>query len=207
MTRLLLALALALPLANTAAACVDGPPGAKCAAADVGADHTDAWRDYLTARRAVQKQRLVDYANARVFPLNDDTFGMVNIFVDEQDRPCAMAHLIWVDGHEELVRRTARKDNDLLLGEVRRGPLLDWMQTSGLTQAEAAQIQEPDMYIGDLLPVADQQMLLAAETDRLQAHFLAAAAQLDAYEAMSIEAALSALGERMEQAPPALPGA
>lgn len=204
MTRFLLALTLTLPLAPAASACVDGPRSSKCASRHDGA-HEAEWRAYLTARRAIQKQRLIDYANARVFPLNDDQFGMVNIFVDEQDRPCAMAHLMWVDGNEALVRETSRRDNDVLLGDLERGALVDWVHTSGLTQAEAALIQEPDMYIGDELPTAMQQDLAETEADRLQAHFLAAAAQLDAYEAMSMEAALAALGKRIEEPPPSIP--
>jgi len=210
MTRILLALIIALPLTTAAIACdslgddcEDWPELQQL----IDNDHTEDWRAYLTARRAVQKQRLTAYANARVFPINNETYGMANLFLDDEGRPCAMAHLIWQDGDQKLVRKTARTDNALLLGNVTDGALMEWMLVSGLTQDEAAFIQEPDFYIGDLLPSGEHQMLLDAEADRLQSHFLAAAAQLEAYEETSLDNAIKALGNRVYTAPPSLPNA
>jgi len=165
-------------------------------------DHTDAWRSYLTDRRNQQIARLEAYADAGVFPLNNDSPGLVNIFMDEEGRRCAMANLIWQDGNRGLVKRTARTNNALLLGEVEDGPLMDWILTSGLTQDEVAFVQEPDFFIRDDFQVKeDRQLLVAAEQTRLRAHFAAAAQQLKAYGPMSIEEAIDALGDRVQERP------
>lgn len=165
-------------------------------------DHSDAWRDHLAAQRATQIERLRAYAAAGVFPVNDDQPGMLNIFMDEQGRRCAMAELIWRSGHADLVQDVARTDNDLQLGSVTGGPLMDWILTSGLTQEEVAFVQEPDFFIGNELPIDLQQQFVFSEQQRLSSHFLAAAAQLEAYGDASLDAAVARLGDRLQQPPP-----
>lgn len=164
-------------------------------------DHAEAWRAHLAAQRAVHIDRLRAYADAGTFPLNDETPGLLNIFVDEQGRRCAMANLIWLDGERALVSATARTHNGIRLGEVTDGPLMDWITTSGLTREEVAFVQEPDFFISQDLPVIDQEMLIAAEQARLSSHFSAAADQLELYSADSIAVALERLGDRIEQPP------
>jgi len=166
------------------------------------ADHTDAWRQHLAAERAVQIERLRSYASAGVFPVNDDQPGLLNIFMDEQGRRCGMAELIWQSGESALVWQTAQAHNDVRLGDVTDGPLVEWILTHGLTQEEVAFVQEPDFFISNELPIDDQQLMLAAEQQRLRAHFMTAAAQLDAYNDDSLEIAVSRLGERVHSPPP-----
>ena len=201
MRPLLVALMLALPaFAAASRPAVDAPP-AEAAAATT--DPTEAWRALLAARRATNIARLRAYADAGVFPRNVQQPGMLSLFLDEEGRPCAMAHLIQASGHDDLVRRTAEQDNHVQLGAVADGPLLAWILTSGLTQEEAALVQEPDMFLGGLDDPAVQQVVLEAEVDRLRAHFHAAALQLEARSDVGLETALSRLGERARTAPPA----
>ena len=193
-------LAIALLFA-TPAALAESEPTLQYGSA-VQTDHTDAWRAHLTQRRTVQLQRLRNYADAGVFPVNDESSGLLNIFVDEQGRRCAMADLIWQDGEQALVRRTSHTDNALLLGEVTDGPLMAWILESGLTQSEVAFVQEPDFFISQELPPGDQLQRLTREQDRHSSHFTAAADNIEMYTDASIEAALEALGERVAGPPP-----
>jgi hypothetical protein len=105
----------------------------------------DTVRSSLAARRALNLARLHAYATAGVFPLNRHSDGPLNVFIDEDGHICAAANLIDLDGHGDLVRATAAADNFLVLRDVKSGPLMEWMLTSGFTQEEIALIQEPYM--------------------------------------------------------------
>ena len=52
-----------------------------------------------------------------------------------------MAHLINESGYRDLVTRVARDNNFVYINDIKEGPVIDWIKQSGLTQAEAAQIQ------------------------------------------------------------------
>ena len=201
MRALLVALMLALP--SLAAASQPAPEAPPAEAVAASTDHTEAWRALLAARRATNIARLQAYAQAGVFPRNLQQPGMLSLFLDDEGRPCAMAHLIQASGHADLVRQTAQENNHVQLGDVTEGPLLAWMLTSGLTQEEAALVQEPDMFVGGLEDPALQELVVQAEDDRLRSHFTAAAAQLVARSDVGLETALSRLGELTRQAPPA----
>lgn len=194
--------ALASPVAKHAPAESPATPAEYIDLAMLEAENAQAWRDYLTERRSVQLQRLKAYADDGVFPVNQEVPGLANLFMDEQGRRCAMAHLIWEDGQQNLVKVYASIDNDVLLGEVTDGPLLDWILTSGLTQEEAAFIQEPDFEVSASLELPVQEMLIAQEQARLRQHFSAAAKQVEVYGARSLDAAMEALGDRVLTPPP-----
>jgi hypothetical protein len=149
----------------------------------------DAWRDLLRARRQLQVERLRAYATAGEFPRNDFQPGFASILIDAEGRPCAMAHLVIADGHRPLLEQLAAADNSLQFGAVTEGPLFDWILTSGLTQDEAAFVQAPDFFIGDALPPEPTELLVSAERERLRAHFLAAAAQIEAYTEDNLDVA------------------
>jgi hypothetical protein len=65
------------------------------------------------------------------------------MFKDEAGRRCAIAHLIHLDGHDEVVDRYARTKNDVVVIDETRGELRDWVLTSGLTADEVDRIQKP----------------------------------------------------------------
>jgi hypothetical protein len=135
------------------------PPAAPSIAATASvvltvAEH-DAIRSELAKRRKIHLEQLLAYANAGEFPRNRLAGGPLNIFIDDQGHVCAAANLIRLDGHGDLVKKTARDDNFIVLATVDKGPLYDWMLASGFTQEEIAQIQEPYMPIGDLEPTIE----------------------------------------------------
>jgi hypothetical protein len=128
---------------------------------------SDALRQELARRRSIHLEQLLAYANAGEFPANTVAGGPLNIFIDDDGHVCAAANLIKLDGHGALVKKTAKTDNYIVLASVNKGPLLDWMLTSGFTQEEIAQIQEPYMPITDIEPQEDPR--IAAPTPHFAA--------------------------------------
>lgn len=99
-------------------------------------------RSSLLARRAIQLERLREYARAGSFPLNRHYAGEARpIFVDARGTHCAVGHLMALDGWEAEVEAIARAKPNVLVREVADGPLVSWVLTSGVTQEEAALIQ------------------------------------------------------------------
>lgn len=133
-------------------------------------------RAKLATLRAVQIQRLTAYSNTGVFPRNRATTGLINIFKDEDGHLCAAANLIALSGDRALVDKTAAADNFIRLVDVKKGALLDWMLTSGLTIDEIDRIQEP--YMGSDEPSIPEPTIIASERQRLQAHFTRVLAEL-----------------------------
>lgn len=186
---------------------VAAPPAAPPAAVAVSegtrpADYSAAWRRYLAAERRLQISRLHTYRLQGVFPRNDSQPGMLNIFVDASGVHCAMANLIARSGHETLALDTARSDNATRLGEVHDGALMDWMLTSGLTQEEAAFVQEPDDYIPQNLQRDIEASRLETERQRLQTHFAQAEQRLRRDTRLSLAVAFARLGDRVHSPPP-----
>jgi hypothetical protein len=106
-------------------------------------------RAALVARRTHHLDVLRAYHEAGVFPINTTVPGDGHFLIDEHGTLCAVANLIAKDGHEDLILVAARTDNGLLFGDVKSGPIHDWILTSGFTQEEIARIQVPAPYIGD----------------------------------------------------------
>ncbi len=148
-----------------------------------------AHADEVAARRALQVARLRAYAEAGVFPLNHTQAGLLSQLLDASGRPCAVAHLMVLDGHGGLITDLSRSDNDVELGKQRRGPVDAWIRSSGLTHAEIAYIQEPDFFQRPHLLPEDPTATL--ERERLQAHFRMAAMQIEQDEA-GLQAAIAA---------------
>ena len=86
---------------------------------------------------------LARYAAAGVFPRNLEFPGRrVPHFVDAAGTPCAMAHLIAVSGHGELVARISGAANYAFIRELADDAELQaWLAWAGLSVAEAARIQ------------------------------------------------------------------
>jgi hypothetical protein len=71
------------------------------------------------------------------------TRGALNVWRDPAGNFCAAATIIRASGQTALVDQIAEDDNFIRLATVTSGPMLDWILTSGLTQAELALIQRP----------------------------------------------------------------
>lgn len=154
-------------------------------------------RKVLKTRRAKNVAAFRAYASRGVYPHNFDTSGPLNVWIDQEGRMCAAATMIWKSGAKQLVRRTGRDDNFVKLGDVTSGPLLDWMLTSGLTQAEVALIQEPFMgRMEPVEPVLGGDDWRIAEDARLRARYAEVLATLASVPDRSLDAAIDALTTR-----------
>jgi hypothetical protein len=205
MFRRLASLALSLSLATTAftATAADArsfaqPPAA--AAADevqvprISKEARAKLRKVLKSRRAKNVAAFRAYANRGVYPHNFQTSGALNVWIDEEGHMCAAATMIWKSGAKTLVRKTARDNNLIKLGDVTDGALMDWMLTSGLTQSEVATIQEP--FMGRMQPIEPQpgsRDWILAEDARLRARYADILVQLGENPDASIDAAIDAL--------------
>ena len=56
---------------------------------------------------------------------------------------CALAHLIWQSGDQELVTKIEKHDNHYCLGKDKNAAVEAWVLSSGLTKEECLAIQEP----------------------------------------------------------------
>jgi hypothetical protein len=106
-----------------------------------------ACRVRLSALQAANRGLLLDelrrYRERGRFPLNHSVRGRrVPEFIDVHGTRCAMAHLIEVSGHGELVRFVAETANHARVRELARLPeLRAWLAAAGLSLEESARIQ------------------------------------------------------------------
>jgi hypothetical protein len=117
------------------------------------AEH-EHWSTILRLNRALQLERLRQYARRGSFPINEHhSWGPFPIFVDRHDTACAVGHLMRESGWNDAVKEIARHNLHVYVPDVHDGPLVWWVQLSGLTQEEAALIQPA--YAPSCLPFAD----------------------------------------------------
>jgi hypothetical protein len=150
-------------------------------------DHSAEWRAHLTAVRAKNIAILIAYTQAGQFPRNEVTDTKFNIFRDDRGVLCAVANIMFQNGEAKLVDQTARTNNFVRLGDVRKGPLLDWIQVSGFTQEEIQRIQEPYMPY--------EPSLEDEERERVQRHLFGVIRQLQQDTPRSIETVMTRLPE------------
>lgn len=206
MTRTLL-LALTLCLAPTLSGATEPVPPVH----EGVSDHRDAWASWLAREREQQLQRLRLYERTGSFPRKPGEPGWHHQFLDANGVPCAVANLIGQSGHWDLVEHTAATRNDVVLSEVRDGPLIDWVLTSGLTLEEVAVIQEPGFepmieFVRDVEPAPDiEPAPILAEKRRLGRHLRAVQELLRADTEASLAKALDRLGDRVLEPPPMTP--
>jgi hypothetical protein len=170
------------------------PPATRVASADrdVVIDRAKV-RAKLAANRADNLARFRAYQAAGVFPHNTYQPGKLNVWIDEDGRICAAATIIKASGQAALVARIGEQDNFIKLADVRSGPLMDWILTSGLTQDEIAAIQEPfDGPDGRRMPMRVVRSW-DAEDARLRAKYKQVDAQIVNDQARSLDAATDRL--------------
>jgi hypothetical protein len=96
----------------------------------------------LQQERAKNISRLHQYWTSGLYPKNTEVlYKRVPYFKDAIGTPCAMAYLIEQSGHQNLVNEVARTDNHVYINDIDNGPVLEWINESGLTKAEAARVQ------------------------------------------------------------------
>lgn len=85
---------------------------------------------------------LREYRNAGAFPLNDKFDYPTPFFRDRNGTLCAMAYLIDRSGRKDIVDKVAATRNNAYIAELADDPaLIAWLDSSGLSVAEAARIQ------------------------------------------------------------------
>jgi len=146
-----------------------------------------AVRSALAKARAQNLARFQAYQQRGVFPRNTFSDSKLNVWRDDDGHLCAAATIIDASGQHDLVSRVADQTNFIRLADVRQGPLMDWILTSGFTQDEIAAIQEPFMPVER--PDQSEQNLRQAENARLRAKYTAVTRMLRANEAKSLDAA------------------
>jgi len=116
------------------------------------------------AARAALIARLAEYASSGRFPHNHVVADRrVPVFRDEHGTLCAMAFLIASTGRTDIVEDISRRDNLARIPELARDARLGaWLDSTGLTLAEAARIQpayDGCRMLGDCQPTADGAIL------------------------------------------------
>ncbi len=100
------------------------------------------------ARRAQLVSWLRDYRNSGTFPVNDRFVEAKPFFRDSNGTLCAMAYLIHRSGRSDIVDKVEATRNNAYIAELAGDPaLIAWLDSSGLSLAEAARIQPA--YEGD----------------------------------------------------------
>jgi hypothetical protein len=169
------------------------PPADAIVASPVRLDRA-AIRAKLAQNRIANLARFRVYQRKGVFPNNTFADGKLNVWLDANGNYCAAATIIKLSGNDDLAQRTADQNNFIKLADVTQGPLMDWILTSGLTQAEIAAIQEPFARVGDEpSPILVDARLRRAEDRRLAAKYKQVDAQLVKQQSKSLDAATARL--------------
>lgn len=116
-------------------------------------------RAALIANRRANLARFRAYYRAGTYPSNVYADGLTNVWRDEAGRLCAAATIIKASGESALVDSVAEQNNFIKLAEVTQGPVMDWILTSGFTQAELVAIQKPFRRVGTIEYQEQQELL------------------------------------------------
>jgi hypothetical protein len=100
----------------------------------------------LTASQLARRTQLIswlrDYRNDATFPTNDRFSNPTPFFRDKHGVLCAMGYLIDRSGRSDIVNRVAGSRNNAYIRELADDPaLIAWLDSAGLSVAEAARIQ------------------------------------------------------------------
>jgi hypothetical protein len=99
----------------------------------------------LDPRRLERRERALDrlgaYRRRGRVPTNRATRERAPQFVGANGVPCALGALALADGERELVEEVSATDNAVRVEDLDGGPLVEWLERTGLRPAEAARIQ------------------------------------------------------------------
>lgn len=95
----------------------------------------------LKAERERNLKVLREYRKAGEFPRNTHVPWRHPVFIDRDDRACAVGHLMIESGWEEAARNISARENLAYLLEMESPEVEQWVVQSGLTAEEAAMIQ------------------------------------------------------------------
>ena len=145
-----------------------------CMAISTHRDRRAETKRSLAEHRSQQIARLQAYADRGVFPRNFvPGSGPVHMFKDALGTRCAVANLIYLDGHGDLVDRAALARNDVIVADETSGPLHDWVLSSGLTNEEVRRVQGVLFGFENEVPALDER-----ERERVRTRLRAALVEL-----------------------------
>jgi hypothetical protein len=160
-----------------------------------------ALRAKLAENRSANLAAFRAYRIAGVYPSNVHASSLANVWRDDDGHYCAAATIIRTSGNVALVERVAEENNAFRIVDVAQGPVMDWILTSGLTQAELVLIQRPFRPVAqDLDKPAVDPALRAAETRRLAKLYKSIERKLANQRGASLEAAVERLMKRPDLA-------
>lgn len=193
----------AQPVGNFAAPPVGAPSIVQLPADAPVAPSRAEVRAALLKMRAQNLAHFRAYYTAGIYPSNVHSKKTANIWRDQGDHFCAAATIMVKSGNQALAIELAETNNFIKLGDVKQGPVLDWIVMSGFTQDELALIQRPFRPITKIeRPVAPENPaieipidagLRKAETARLLSLYKKIEKQLVAKQKQSIERATDRL--------------
>ncbi len=154
-------------------------------------------RAKLAEQRAANLARFRAYQQGGVFPSNTFDARKLNVWMDADGHLCAAATIINASGKTDLVQQVADQTNFIRLGDVKQGPLMDWILTSGLTQDEIAAIQEPFLPVYREQPIVEPK-LRSAENARLFKKYKQVTAMIEKNQKKSLDLAVDRLMKRQD---------
>lgn len=149
-------------------------------------------RQKLAERRKIVIERFLKYREARVYPRNPMLGTTQHLWFDELGNLCAAATLIGYDWGREKTVKIGERHRYVQLAKLKKGPVVDWILTSGLTHHEIVAIQAPVVGVDD--------EMRPAEIGRLYALYTDVERQLRSMEDASLDAATDALMKRPDLA-------
>ncbi|WP_107039585.1 T9SS type A sorting domain-containing protein [Brumimicrobium mesophilum] len=93
------------------------------------------------SNRLTLLNKLQDYANKKVFPINKYHSLRTPYFVDHLGTNCAVGQLIYFSGNEDLVVKISNEHNYDYIKDIRTEGILEWANEFGFTLAELKWIQ------------------------------------------------------------------
>ena len=85
--------------------------------------------------------KLQEYADQKVFPINNHHSIRTPYFVDDYGTNCAVGQMIYVSGHKDLVQRISRAHNYDYIKDIDTEGLTEWAQQYGFKLEELKWIQ------------------------------------------------------------------
>lgn len=158
-------------------------------------------RAKLAQVRTDNLARFRAYQQKGVFPSNTYDTRKLNVWRDKDGHLCAAATIINASGQSALVQKVAEQNNFIRLADVKQGPLMDWILTSGLTQDEIAAIQEPFMPVADEPSQVEPRIVNNKMRRTEDARLLARYKQVDAMIVKNQKASLDAATDRLMKNP------
>lgn len=95
----------------------------------------------LQSERQRNLERLREYRKAGEFPRNTHVPVRQPVFIDRDDRACAVGHLMIESGWDEAAQAISARENLAYLPDMESPEVEQWVAQSGLSADEAAWIQ------------------------------------------------------------------